>query len=31
MACWDAIGRILDLYSPAECANYFANADYDAD
>jgi transposase len=26
-----AIGRILDLYSPDECANYFANAGYDAD
>ncbi|GGI92914.1 hypothetical protein GCM10007973_31500 [Polymorphobacter multimanifer] len=20
---WDAIGRILNLYSPQECANYF--------
>ncbi|KQM81672.1 transposase [Sphingomonas sp. Leaf23] len=28
---WDAIGRILDLYPPHECANYFANAGYDAD
>ena len=28
---WDAIGRILDLYAPQECANYFANASYDAD
>ena len=28
---WNAIGRILDLYSPAECANYLANAGYDAD
>ena len=27
----EAIGRILDLYSPQECANYFANAGYDAD
>lgn len=27
---WDAIGRILDLYSPQECANYFANSSYDA-
>jgi transposase len=27
---WDAIGRILDLYPPQECANYFANAGYDA-
>lgn len=24
------IGCILDLYFPAECANYFANAGYDA-
>ncbi len=28
---WNAIGRILDLYSPQECANYFANAGYDPD
>ena len=28
---WNAIGRILDLYSPQECANYFANAGYAAD
>ena len=28
---WNAIGRILDLYSPQECANYFVNAGYDAD
>ncbi len=28
---WNAIGRIIDLYSPAECANYFANAGYDAE
>jgi transposase len=27
----NAIGRILDLYSPQECANYFANSGYDAD
>jgi hypothetical protein len=26
-----AIGRILDLYSPTECANFFANCGYDAD
>ncbi len=26
-ALWDAIGRILDLYSPQECANYFATQD----
>lgn len=28
---WNAIGRILDLYSPAECANFFAKCGYDAD
>ena len=28
---WNAIGRILDLYPPQECANYFANAGYDPD
>ena len=28
---WDAIGRILDLYPPQDCANYFANAGYDPD
>ena len=27
---WNAIGHILDLYSPQECANYFAHAGYDA-
>ena len=28
---WNAIGRIIDLYSPQECANYFAACGYDAD
>ena len=28
---WNAIGRILDLFTPQECTNYFANAGYDAD
>jgi len=28
---WNAICRILDLYSPQECANYFAAYGYDAD
>lgn len=28
---WDAIGRIIQTYSPQECANYFAAAGYDAD
>jgi transposase len=26
---WNAIGRILDTFTPTECANYFANAGYD--
>jgi transposase len=28
---WTAIGRIVDTFKPAECANYFAAAGYDAD
>jgi transposase len=28
---WSAIGRIVDRFSPTECANYFAAAGYDAD
>jgi transposase len=28
---WNAIGRIVDLYSPQGCSNYFAAAGYDAD
>jgi transposase len=28
---WKVIGRILDLYSPQECANYFTACGYDAD
>ena len=28
---WNAIGRILNLYSQQECANYFANNGYDAE
>lgn len=27
----NAIGRILDPYSPQECVKYFSNAGYDAD
>jgi transposase len=27
---WDAIGRIIDLFAPKECVNYFAAAGYDA-
>ena len=26
---WDAIGRLIDLLTPDECANYFAAAGYD--
>jgi transposase len=28
---WDTIGRIVDTFTPGECANYFAAAGYDAD
>ena len=28
---WQAIGRLVDLFPPAECANYFAATGYDAD
>jgi transposase len=28
---WSAIGRIVETFSPAECANYFAAAGYDPD
>ena len=28
---WDAIARIIQTYSPRECANYFAAAGCDAD
>ena len=28
---WTAIGRLVDVFTPAECANYFAAAGYDAD
>lgn len=28
---WNAIGRIIGTFTPAECANYFAAAGYDAD
>jgi transposase len=27
---WAAIGRLVDLFTPRECANYFAAAGYDA-
>ena len=27
---WSVIGRLVDLFTPQECANYFAAAGYDA-
>lgn len=30
-ALWDAVGTIVDLFSPAECENYFKAAAYDPD
>jgi hypothetical protein len=27
---WTAIGRLLDAFTPSECANYLAAAGYDA-
>jgi len=28
---WTAIGRLVDVFTPEECTNYFAAAGYDAD
>ena len=28
---WSAIGRLVDVFTPQECSNYFAAAGYDAD
>ena len=28
---WAAIGRLVDVFTPTECTNYFAAAGYDAD
>jgi transposase len=28
---WNAIGNLIDIFTPTECANYFAAAEYDAD
>ncbi len=30
-ALWDAVGSVLELFTPAECANYFKAAGYDPD
>jgi hypothetical protein len=27
-ALWQAIGRLLDAFTPAECAHYFVHAGY---
>jgi transposase len=27
---WATIGRLIDAFTPTECANYFAAAGYDA-
>jgi transposase len=29
-ALWDAIGSLIDAFTPTECTNYLANAGYDA-
>jgi transposase len=28
---WDLIGRLVDLFTPRECANYFSSCGYDPD
>lgn len=28
---WDLFGRLVDLFEPAECANYFNSCGYDPD
>ena len=28
---WNTIGRVVDVFTPEECANYFSAAGYDAD
>ena len=30
-ALWHLIGKLIDGFSPQECANYFAAAGYDPD
>ncbi|MEX6509226.1 transposase, partial [Jiella sp. M17.18] len=30
-ALWDAVGAVLPLFEPEECANYFAAAGYEPD
>jgi len=26
---WDLIGKLVDIFKPTECANYFASCGYD--
>ena len=28
---WDLIGQLVDIFQPAECANYFSSCGYDLD
>ncbi len=28
---WDLIGRLVDIFQPNECANYFSSCGYDPD
>jgi hypothetical protein len=28
---WDLIGRLVDIFQPDECANYFSSYGYDPD
>jgi len=28
---WDLIGRLVDIFKPNECANYFTSCGYDPD
>lgn len=30
-ALWDAVGAVLPLFQPEECANYFTAAGYEPD
>ncbi|MGC5845213.1 IS630 family transposase, partial [Mesorhizobium abyssinicae] len=30
-ALWNAVGTVLDLFTPNECANYFKAAGYEPD
>ena len=30
-ALWDTVGKLIDQFSPRECANYFSAAGYEPD